>query len=154
MPQVAQPTAPLPPAPAVEAAAACPTHDQAMISCSSSSRPVSPLGGVGPVRRRSLRAAVVALALAAAALLGLAPGAGAAVSFSGPTNFAAGDAPESVAVGDFNADGDPDLAVANFNSGNVSVLLGQAGGAFSAPASFAAGSGPFSVAGRGLQRRR
>ena len=38
------------------------------------------------------------------------------VSFTGPTNFAAGDEPFSVAVDDFNADGDPDLAVANYES--------------------------------------
>ena len=31
-----------------------------------------------------------------------------------------------MAVDDFNADGDPDLAVANNTSGNVSVLLGGA----------------------------
>jgi hypothetical protein len=36
-----------------------------------------------------------------------------------------GNGPRSVAVGDFNADGDPDLAVANESSANVSVLLGS-----------------------------
>ena len=44
-------------------------------------------------------------------------------TFTGPTNFPAGDDPESVAVGDFNADGAPDLAVANRLSDDVSVLL-------------------------------
>ena len=34
-------------------------------------------------------------------------------NFSAPTNFAAGDNPLSVAVGDFNGDGKQDLAVAN-----------------------------------------
>ena len=38
----------------------------------------------------------------------------------------------SVAVGDFNRDGDPDLAVANLTSDRVSVLLGGAGGSFGA----------------------
>ena len=47
--------------------------------------------------------------------------------------FAAGDVPVSVAVGDFNGDSDPDLAVANVDSDNVSVLLGGAGGSFGAP---------------------
>src|SRR5262249_46857958 len=39
-------------------------------------------------------------------------------------DFAVGDVPASVAVGDFNGDGKPDLAVANARSGDVSVLLG------------------------------
>ena len=44
-------------------------------------------------------------------------------NFSAPTNFGAGDAPFSVAVGDFNGDGKQDLAVANSHSDNVSILL-------------------------------
>ena len=44
-------------------------------------------------------------------------------TFTGPTNFPAGDRPASVAVGDFNADRAPDLAVANNLSNDVSVLL-------------------------------
>ena len=61
------------------------------------------------------------------------------VSFTGPTNFPAGDEPSSVAVDDFNADGDRDLAVANYASDNVSVLLGGPGGTFTAPTNFPAG---------------
>jgi hypothetical protein len=33
--------------------------------------------------------------------------------------------PWSVAVGDFNGDGKPDLAIANFESNNVTVLLNR-----------------------------
>jgi hypothetical protein len=51
-----------------------------------------------------------------------------------------------VAVGDFDGDTDPDPAVANVFSGNVSVLLGGAGGSFGAAANFAAGDFPRSVA--------
>ena len=40
--------------------------------------------------------------------------------------FATGESPLSVAIGDFNADGRPDLAVANQISDNVSILLGNA----------------------------
>src|SRR4029453_11386834 len=40
-------------------------------------------------------------------------------------DFATGVGPVSVAVGDLNGDGKPDLVVANFNSNNVSVLLNK-----------------------------
>ncbi len=65
----------------------------------------------------------VVVALAAVAVLWLAPAAFAQLSFTGPTNFAAGDFPVGVAVGDFDGDGDPDLGVANARSDDVSVLL-------------------------------
>ena len=54
--------------------------------------------------------------------------------------------PFSVAVGEFNGDSDPDLAVANQYSGQGLVLLGNAGGSFTAPATVASGSDPVSVA--------
>ena len=38
--------------------------------------------------------------------------------------------PASVAVGDFNGDGKPDLAVTNSGSASVSVLLGNGDGTF------------------------
>jgi hypothetical protein len=44
---------------------------------------------------------------------------------------AAGNAPVSVAVGDFSGDGKRDLATANFNSDNVMILLGDGTGDFS-----------------------
>jgi VCBS repeat-containing protein len=70
----------------------------------------------------------------------------AGLSFSGPTDFAGGDSPSSVALGDFDGDSDDDLAVANEFSEDVSALLGGAGGSFGAAAHFAAGSSPVSVA--------
>ena len=45
--------------------------------------------------------------------------------FGTATYFPVGACPVSVAVGDFNGDLKPDLAVANCNSDNVSVLLNQ-----------------------------
>ncbi len=70
------------------------------------------------------------------------------VSFTGPTNIRTGDGPVSVAAGDFNGDQDPDLAVANEYSDNISVLLGGAGGTFGAATNFPTGflTFPFSVA--------
>jgi len=67
-------------------------------------------------------------------------------TFLPAVNYVSGDAPISVAVGDFNADGRPDLAVANFGSDNVSILLGNLGGTFQSPVNYAAGLGPFSIA--------
>jgi hypothetical protein len=56
------------------------------------------------------------------------------VSFSPAGLFAVGVAPGAVAVGDFNGDGVPDLAVANTGSGGtgnkVSILLGTGTGTF------------------------
>src|SRR5262245_49209151 len=61
--------------------------------------------------------------------------------------LAVGVAPISVAVGDFNGDGRPDLAVANQDSDNVTILLGNGSGGFSPAAGspVAAGDGPRSV---------
>jgi VCBS repeat-containing protein len=75
-------------------------------------------------------------------LLGRADG-----SFSGPTTLTLDSGGvSSVAVGDFNRDGDPDLAVADFNLGRVSVLVGGTAGSFSGPTNIAAGTGSPSVA--------
>jgi hypothetical protein len=93
-------------------------------------------------------AAVGLFALAARPVAGPAPEAMAAPSpltFDAAKNFAAGSTPFSVAVGDVNGDGKPDLAVANLGD-NVSVLLGNGDGAFHAAVNYAAGGGPASVA--------
>jgi hypothetical protein len=56
-----------------------------------------------------------------------------AVSFSQPAGspIGVGLAPDSVAVGDLNLDGKPDLAVTNESSNNVTILLGNGSGGFS-----------------------
>src|SRR5918993_1070735 len=96
---------------------------------------------------RGIRLAVLVASFVVAALLPAPPArALTPVTFTGPTNFAVGDGPNSVAVGDFNGDGDPDLAVANEFAGSVSVLLGGAGGGFSAATNIATGGFPFAVA--------
>ena len=68
------------------------------------------------------------------------------VSFVARRDFDAGTRPNSVAPGDFNGDGVQDLAVANVDSSNVSVLLGNGDGSFQVARNFAAWSGPYSVA--------
>jgi hypothetical protein len=68
-------------------------------------------------------------------------------SFGPAANVTVGDGPASVAVGDFNGDGNPDLAVANQLAGTVSVLLGSAGGSFTRQTpDLAVGGFPTSVA--------
>ena len=49
-------------------------------------------------------------------------------SFAAAANYAIGANPYSVAVGDFNADNRPDLAVTNFGTNNVSILLSSGEG--------------------------
>jgi predicted NUDIX family NTP pyrophosphohydrolase len=44
-------------------------------------------------------------------------------TFQAARNFAAGSGPISVAVGEFNGDSLPDLAVANDDSNDVSILI-------------------------------
>jgi hypothetical protein len=91
-----------------------------------------------------------------------APGGGtsnvAFLSITNPTTFVTmslasspqtGFLPYSVAVGDFNGDGNLDLAIANFGGGGgntLSILLGDGTGNFSLASSPATGSGPYSVA--------
>jgi uncharacterized protein (TIGR03437 family) len=61
---------------------------------------------------------------------------------------AVGAGPESLAVADFNGDGNPDIATANLNGSNVTVLLGNGLGGFAtAPGNpFTVGTGPHSIA--------
>src|SRR5207247_2272940 len=67
-------------------------------------------------------------------------------TFQPVQSFAAGNDAYSVAVGDVNGDGRPDLAVANAGSNTVSVLLGNGVRTFQPAPSFAAGSGVFCLA--------
>jgi hypothetical protein len=64
-------------------------------------------------------------------------------TFKAPTNYATGPTgqnPDSVAVGDVNEDGKPDLVVLNAESGKISVLLGNGDGTFQAATQFATGN--------------
>src|SRR5437899_1714382 len=98
----------------------------------------APCSAVAKHRRLLIRSWLVAL-------LGVAvfTSEGSAGFITAPS-YAVGMGPQSAAVGDFNGDGIPDLAVANANDGTVSVLLGQGGGTFQASQPYVAGSGPSS----------
>jgi len=76
---------------------------------------------------------------------------GSTPTFSTRVDLTTGIAPISVAAGDLNGDGSPDLAVANLNSNSVSILLnstaaGAAAPAFAAKVDFSTGTGPAAIA--------
>ena len=73
------------------------------------------------------------------------PASGCGASFTQPAGspVSAGNAPDSVAVGDFNLDGKPDLAVANSISDNVTILLGKGNGDFAPAAGSPVGAGNY-----------
>ena len=69
-------------------------------------------------------------------------------SFGPKTDYLTGDFPQQVAIGDLDADGDLDLATANFESlfNKVSVLLGNGDGTFGPKTDYGTGRTPASVA--------
>ncbi len=67
-------------------------------------------------------------------------------TFAAAAAYAAGNSPRSVAIGDLDGVNGPDLAVANRNSDDVSVLLNQGDGIFAAAVAYDAGNAPQSVA--------
>ena len=66
-------------------------------------------------------------------------------TFGEPRTFLVDSFPEAVISGDFNGDSLPDIATANSNSSNVSILIGDGTGNFSAPTNFPVGNGPYSI---------
>jgi FG-GAP-like repeat/Abnormal spindle-like microcephaly-assoc'd, ASPM-SPD-2-Hydin len=63
-------------------------------------------------------------------------------TFKPATSYPTDVYPLALAVGDFNSDGNLDLAVANQNSNDVSILLGKGDGTFSPTVNYAAGTNP------------
>lgn len=84
-------------------------------------------------------------------LLNTTPKGAAAASFAAQQTVHVGAGPRSVAVADFNADGRPDLVVANFSDNSLSLLLNTtapnaAAVSFASQQKLPAGTGPKSVA--------
>ena len=73
-----------------------------------------------------------------------------ATGFAPATSYAAGDGPVSVAIGDLNGDGNPDLATANLYTGTFSVLLSRGDGTFGPKRDYRTGADPRAVAIRDL----
>ena len=67
-------------------------------------------------------------------------------TFGPPANFAAGDTPWGMVAADFNRDGKRDLAVGNYNSNNISIMLGDGAGGFGAAVNFPVNTQARSVA--------
>jgi FG-GAP-like repeat/FG-GAP repeat len=67
------------------------------------------------------------------------------VSFVSATSFRTDEGPVSLAVGDFNRDGNQDLVTANDPSNSVTVLLGSGNGSFQTPINLPAGIRPQGV---------
>ena len=67
-------------------------------------------------------------------------------TFQAKVDYESGYAPYSVATGDLNADGRPDLATADYGSSTVSVLLNRGDGTLQPGSQYLAGRGPHHVA--------
>ncbi|NDD28306.1 MAG: VCBS repeat-containing protein [Proteobacteria bacterium] len=68
------------------------------------------------------------------------------LAYATAKQYSTGTSPVSVSVGDFNNDGNLDLAVTNRDASTVSVLLGNGDGTFNAIQTLAVGATPYGVA--------
>ena len=67
-------------------------------------------------------------------------------TFQTAVDYRAGTNPQTIAAGDFNGDGIPDLAAASNASNNVSIFIGKGDGTFKPAVAYPAGQGATSVA--------
>jgi uncharacterized repeat protein (TIGR01451 family) len=66
-------------------------------------------------------------------------------TFQLPVTHAVGNYPSAVVVGDFNGDGNADIAVADRDDNTISVLLGNGDGTFQAQTTYASGNSPIAL---------
>jgi hypothetical protein len=66
--------------------------------------------------------------------------------FTSPTDVSVGNLPSSIAIGDFNGDGNQDFATASLFGDNVSIRLGNGTGNFTSASDVSVGGGPQSIA--------
>ena len=66
-------------------------------------------------------------------------------AFASEVNYGANSNSSFAITGDFNGDGKLDMAVTNYGSNDVSILLGNGDGTFQAPANYGVGTSPWSV---------
>lgn len=94
---------------------------------------------VGDINKDGKQDLVIANAFAGvnkvSVLLGLGNG-----TFAPANNISVGSAPFQAVIGDFNRDGNPDIATGNNTSANVSILLGNGAGAFAPAVNYPAGT--------------
>jgi hypothetical protein len=95
------------------------------------------------VRRRKVL--VLAGLLVLSSSLGAAAHTGSAPSFAAARSHATGRTPVSVAIGDLNGDGKPDLVTTNYDAYTVSVLLSRGEGSFRAKHDYRVDFNPKSV---------
>lgn len=66
-------------------------------------------------------------------------------TFQAPSSYAVGNAPVALAIGDFNGDGKPDVAVVNQADATVSLLLGNGDGTFQPQISYPTPAQPAAI---------
>jgi uncharacterized protein (TIGR03437 family) len=66
--------------------------------------------------------------------------------FNPPAPFGTGPSPQYLALGDFNGDGNADVATANYHDSSISVLLGTGDGHFQAAVAYKVGNQPSAIA--------
>jgi VCBS repeat protein/FG-GAP repeat protein len=62
------------------------------------------------------------------------------ITFAAPVEYAVGNKPHDVAIGDLNGDGHLDVIVSNITDQNIMVLLGNGDGTFQSPVAYSLGN--------------